>query len=254
MRRAWKRSLAVLAAPALAFLVGMFAWTGVASAHDVSDIEVDCTHVTVHFRDFPEDGVSVHIAATVEGHAELGTDAMISGSMSGSLNISSATSALAGATAKVDVDVTWSYHGDHHEEGTFHVTCGTATTTTTHATTPTTVAPTTTMPPATTTTTAAGATTTTSTTVAESGSTPTTDVDVSAGGTASGGEGVTVEAAGATNAGGSVAVHGETATAGTGSSTLPRTGSATVPLAGIGALALLSGLAALPAARRRFGA
>jgi LPXTG-motif cell wall-anchored protein len=252
MRRAWKRSLAVFAAPALAFLVGMFAWTGAASAHDVSDIEVDCTHVTVHFRDFPAEGVMVHIAATVQGHAELGTDVMVSGTMTGTLNISSATSALAGASATVNVDVTWSYHGDHHESATKTVTCGTATTTTTHATT-TTMAPTTTVAPATTvaptTTTAPGETTSTTAAGSEGGSTSTTV----ASGTVTG-ETTTVEGAATGGTSGSVAVLGETATAGTGSSTLPHTGSATAPLAGIGALALLSGLAALPAARRRLRA
>ncbi len=50
----------------------------------------------------------MHIAATVSGHATLSEDVLVSASTtSESLNISSATSTLFGATANVAVDVTW---------------------------------------------------------------------------------------------------------------------------------------------------
>src|SRR4051812_36931099 len=86
--------LSLVAAIAGAAAVSMFAMGGTAYAHSVSDIEANCASVTVHFTGFPDDGVTVHIAATVEGHAAIATDTLIKNSDTASLNISSATSAL----------------------------------------------------------------------------------------------------------------------------------------------------------------
>jgi LPXTG-motif cell wall-anchored protein len=262
MKRASKRSLTVIAVPTLAILVGMFAWTGTASAHNVSNIDADCTHVTVQFANFPEAGVNVHIAAAIEGHGTLAADALIDDdSTVATVNISSATSLLFGASVHVEVDVTWTFDGAQHEHEEFTVTCGSSTTTIKQATT-TTVAD-----GGTTTTTAAGggSTTTTvtsggstSTTVAGSGggSTTTTvagsvddDTDDTVGGdTGDTDVNGTVSGGGALTAGGEVAVLGETAAST--SSTLPRTGSTTGPMLAFGALALICGAGAVVGARR----
>ena len=268
MTRAWKRALTVVAVPTLAFLVGMFAWTGTASAHNVSNIDADCTHVTVHFNNFPDAGVMVHIVAAVEGHAAISTDVLVKNDMSADVNISAATGLLFGASADVDVDVTWTLNGAQHEHEKLTVTCGSSTTTTKQATT-TTVAgggttTTTSGSGGTTTTVASGGTTTTvasggttSTTVAGSGggSTTTTvagsvDVDdntTGGGDTDVSGDG-TVSAGGTGTTDNGVAVLGETATAG--SSTLPRTGSTTGPLLAFAAIAIVCGLGGVIGARR----
>src|SRR5438128_1551890 len=88
--------------------------------------------VTVHFTGFPSTGVSVHLVATVEGHASLSKDVVVKDTTSqATLDISSATKNLFGATAAVEVDVTWTLQGPQHVHKTLSVTCGTATTTTT---------------------------------------------------------------------------------------------------------------------------
>jgi hypothetical protein len=241
--RILKRCLSVGVVPALAFVTVMFGFAGPASAHHVAGIEANCDHVTVNFTDFPEPGVTVHIAATVEGHAALTSDVLVHGAMSSSINISSATSALAGATADVDVDVTWTFEGPQHVHDTLSVTCGTATTTTTHP------ATTTTTMPATTTTTAAPGTTTTSTTVAGGGAT-TTSTTVSLG--VSGNETTTTAVAvlgASVSAGGAI-----TPTAASGSSgSLPFTGADTLPLLGAGLASIGAGGAAIFRTRTRRG-
>lgn len=259
MQRTLKRSLAVAAVPVLAFMVGMFAWTGTAAAHNVSNVDVDCTHVTVHFTDFPDAGVMVHIVAEVEGHAAISTDVLVKNDMSANLNISAATGLLFGVSADVEVDVTWTLYGAQHVHKKLSVMCGTTTTTvgggttTTvggHGTTSTTVAGQTTSTTvggqATTTTTVVGGGTTT--TVAGGGTTTTTTIEVDAdvdndvdvgGGTTAG-----------TDSGPGVSVLGDSAVAGTASGSLPATGSATPTMVGAG-LGLLAVGGALLAARRR---
>ena len=66
--RASRRALALATIPIVAFFTVVFGVATAASAHDVSGITASCNDVTVHFVDFPEEGVVVHIAATVEGH------------------------------------------------------------------------------------------------------------------------------------------------------------------------------------------
>jgi hypothetical protein len=132
-----------------------------AFGHEVTGIDVDCTNVTVHWSGFPDAGVSVHIAADVEGIGSTSTDVMVNHNSSQTqLNISALTDQLHGASGTVDVDVTWTFEGPQHVSATEHVTCGTAPTTTTTVH----VGESTTIPPTTTTTTMPESTTTTSTT------------------------------------------------------------------------------------------
>src|SRR4051812_15724911 len=113
-----RRFLSIVAAVAAAVAVSLLGMGSTAYAHTVRDIEVTCTSVTVQFTGFPDEGVMVHITATVEGHAALATDALIKSRDSASVDISSATSALFGATAAVDVDVTWTFNGAQHAHQT----------------------------------------------------------------------------------------------------------------------------------------
>src|SRR5690242_20713492 len=210
--RALRRALALATIPILALFTAVLGFSSVASAHDVSGISANCNEVTVQFVDFPPEGVSVHIAATVEGHPTLSSDVLVKNNMTASLDIASATSALAGATAAVNVDVTWTFQGAQHVHETLDVTCGThhcgcTTTTTAHATT------TTTAHHATTTTTVGGVTattesTTTSTSPNGGGSTNTTSTSVGgesvtgSNGSGSGGNGVVLGANASDNTGG----------------------------------------------------
>jgi hypothetical protein len=246
---ALKRLLAAVAVPALAlFIVGF--GIGTAAAHDVSGISANCDKVTVNFAGFPDAGVTVHIAAAIEGHGTLATDVLVHNDMSAQLNISSATSALAGATASVDVDVTWTLEGPQHVHDTFSVTCGTATTTTTQRPTTTTVAGvTSTSMPATTTTTVAGSGTasTTSTTVEGiTTTTPTTSAANVSGETSSTGPQSAVLGETASNETGAITPTG---TSSGSRGTLPFTGAGTLPLLAIGLAALAAGTAAM--VRRR---
>jgi len=278
----------VLATPVVALAVSLVAWSTAASAHSVTGIEANCSQVTVHFEDFPDAGVMVHIAATVAGQPTIATDVLVKNAMSATLDISAATSALFGASADVDLDVTWTFDGPQHVHDKVYVTCGSPTTTTTvggQGTTSTTVGgqgtTTTTLPGGTTTTIGQG---TTSTTVGGQGTTTTTlpggtTTTIGQGTTSTtvGGQGTTTTTVGGgtttTTVGGqsattttvpgntetnnevesngspnSASVLGESTTAGTGS--LPFTGSATPTLAGTG-LGLLTVGATLLVAKRR---
>ena len=128
----------------LGVAISLFALTGVASAHVVTSINADCYQVTVHFYDFPESGVDVHIAADVNGQVA-GTDVLVTSATSqGHLDISPLTAPLGGTPADIDVDVTWTYLGPQHVHQSLTLTCGSSTTTSPAPTTTTTQAPTTT--------------------------------------------------------------------------------------------------------------
>jgi len=259
-RRGLLRLLGVTASSLLMLVAGAFAWTAAASAHVVTGIEGDCTHVTVSFADFPNSGVTVHIAVTVEGHAPLTTDVLVkkhSGPVT--LDITSATSDLFGATANVDVDVTWSFLGPQHVEQTLHVTCGettsSASSSSTASSTSTTAAPVSSS-------TDTSATTSSTTAPGSSSTTDTVETSTSMISGAGGGSSssTTVAPPGPAStaairvAGESASLPGTTVAAaatGAGRGTLPFTGLATVPLVVLGVAALTAGAAALSAARRR---
>ena len=220
-KRYLRRSLAALATPILAFAL-LLASTSAASAHEISDISATCDTVTVHFTGFPKAGVTVHIAATVEGHGTLSKDVSVDNTtIEAQLDISSATNGLLGATANVDVDVTWTFQGPQHAHKTLSVTCGSATTTTRAQMTTTTMSG------------VGGATSTTSTTAASVSGAQT-------GTTASGVLGESLSAS-----------PGVTASP-TGGASLPRTGSSTLRLV-IAALAALGAGTGLVITQRRRG-
>jgi LPXTG-motif cell wall-anchored protein len=124
-------------------LAGLFVFSGPASAHQVTSIDVDCYLMTAHFSDFPDDGVVVHMAATVNGQAPVGRDVLVtSETTEATLDISDATSGLYGPLT-IAADITWRYEGPQHVHETITVTCAQPTTTTTTPPT-TTAAPTTT--------------------------------------------------------------------------------------------------------------
>jgi len=263
MSSASRRLLAATAVPLLALFVVAFGWSGVASAHFVSGIDVNCDHVTVNFAQFPSEGVTVHIAATVEGQGTLATDVLVQGDMSAQLNISSATSALAGASANLEVDATWTFEGPQHVHEAFSVTCGSSTSTTVHqcgcGSTTTTVGVTSTTAEETTGTTVGtgGTTTPTATEGHPSGPTSTTQVSVlgsetgSQPGTPNGGA-PGGAAASESSGTGPISPTGAT-NANNGSGTLPLTGGAPVPLLGMGLASLGAGLAAVIRSRARRG-
>jgi len=130
--------LVVVSAPLLVIAISVFALGGIASAHVVTSITADCYQVTVHFVDFPESGVMVHIAADVNAQT-ISSDVLVtSATTQADVDISPATAALFDTPAHIDVDVTWTYLGPQHAHETLTLTCGTPTTTTTTAPTPTT--------------------------------------------------------------------------------------------------------------------
>jgi hypothetical protein len=258
MRSATRRLLVVMAVPVLAMFAVAVGWTGVASAHHVSGIDVNCEYVTVNFSEFPAAGVNVHIAATIQGQETLATDVLTHDEMTAQLAIASATSALAGASATVDVDVTWTYEGPQHVHDTFTVTCGSSSTTTTEhhcgcGSTTTTVAI-----PATTTTIAESTTTTTLTGVGETSTTegnghsPSTTVVKVSGNEASGGP-TPVSGAPAESAGGAILPTGNARAATGPHGSLPFTGGVTLPLLGAALVLLAVGAVAVMHSRARRG-
>jgi LPXTG-motif cell wall-anchored protein len=121
---------------------GMFVFSGTASAHQVTSIEVDCYLMTAHFSDFPDDGVVVHMAATVNGQTPVGRDVLVTSETTvATLDIADATAGLYGPLT-IEADITWRYEGPQHVHETITVTC--ASPTTTQSTTTTTTAPATT--------------------------------------------------------------------------------------------------------------
>ena len=158
--RSARQILMIVAAPVLGIAISLSALGGVASAHVVTSITADCYQVTVHFNDFPESGVAVHIAADVNGQV-ISTDVQVtSATTAAQLDISAATAKLADTPANIDVDVTWTYLGPQHAHESLTLTCGTSTTTSSSSTTI--QAPATTALPAPTTSTAVTTTTATS--------------------------------------------------------------------------------------------
>jgi LPXTG-motif cell wall-anchored protein len=224
------RILALMAVPFLVVAINVLAFGGVASAHVVTSINADCYLVTVHFSDFPEAGVMVHIAVDVNGQS-IGSDVVVTSSTSEThVDISPVTAALFAAPAHIDVDVTWTFLGPQHVHQTLTLTCGSTTTTSSTTTTTAAPAPTTTVisPPATT---AAS----TSTTVAET----TTSTEVKGVTTI-----VTTTTSPATTTTNTVRVKGVSAsipTAQPGAATLPRTGSSPTFPAVFGLSAVLAG-------------
>ncbi len=237
-KRILRRGLVVLAAPVV--VIGfIIATTTTASAHEVTDITATCEVVTVHFSGFPQAGVVVHIAATVEGHGTLSRDVVVNDTTTqATLDIASATSALHGATASVVVNVSWEFEGPQHVQKTLTVTCGTATTT---------------MP--TTSTTMIGVSGETSTSVGSHNSTTTTS-----GSAASGHATSTVAAAvsagsetSTTNVSGvlGASVNASPTATGAPRSSLPFTGTATLGLVILGLAAMGAGTALVLSQRRR---
>jgi LPXTG-motif cell wall-anchored protein len=142
---------AFVAVPLLVIAISLFALGGIASAHVVTSITADCYRVTAYFRDFPEAGVMVHIAADVNGQT-VGRDVLVTSATSeAQVDISPATAALVGTPAHIDVDVTWTFWGPQHVHETLTATCGGSTTTTSVTTPATQGSPTTTtaVPPTT---------------------------------------------------------------------------------------------------------
>ena len=216
-----RRMLAVVVAPLIAIAISVFAFGGSASAHEVTSITADCYRVTVQFSGFPEAGVTVHIAVVVSGHAPITSDVLVTSETSEAhVDISAATANLSGASANVDVDVTWALDGPQHAHETLNVTCGTATTTTT------TTAPTTS-------TTGGNVTSTTANTETTTTTAPSS---------------VTVAGVTTSTAVKGAAVSGSTTIPVSG---LPRTGSSTTSLLGVALVLAVVGAAAIGATTRR---
>jgi uncharacterized membrane protein len=141
-----RRRMKVMGALLAVFVV--LGLASVASAHDVTGIDVDCSTVKVHFADFPGGGVPVHIVVTV-AYVWVVKDVNVDKNTTEvSVDISGATARLTGQTSGVWVDATWTNFGDQHVHEVTSVKCGEPPTTTTStststSTTSTTVAPTT---------------------------------------------------------------------------------------------------------------
>ncbi len=135
-----------LAAMLVTLVAGLVVSAGPASAHQVTSINADCYLVTAHFSDFPESGVVVHMAATVNELPPVTRDVLVtSDTTEATLDISATTANLYG-TLTIQADITWRLYGWQHVHQTLTATCASPTTTTT------TTQPTTTTAPATTTT------------------------------------------------------------------------------------------------------
>ncbi len=212
-----------------------------AFANHVGDMNANCNEVVVTFTDFPSSPTPVHIAIQVGSVGSTSADVSVNDSTPPKhVNIMNLTSQLHGQSADVVVDVTWHLDTDHHEHGSFPVTCGTHTTSTsassgTTATTPPTVPPTTppTTAPVTVTTGGQQGTTSTSrpsSTVSVAGESTSTTIVTSP------------ETASLPPGGSAVSAGGES---------LPFTGSSSLPLLLVGLALLIGGAAAILAPRRR---
>ena len=124
-RRRTRRIAAVVTVPLAGVALALFALIGTAAAYDVTSVMANCQHVTVSFDDFPDEGVTVHIEARVDGQSPVSTDIVISSAVKqAQLDISSLTSNLGGSSATIDVDVTWTLNGPQHVYKARTVTCG----------------------------------------------------------------------------------------------------------------------------------
>ena len=243
-RSAARRTLAVVGVPLLVIAISMFALGGIASAHVVTSMSADCYQVMVHFSDFPDTGVVVHIAADVNGQTVAGDVLVTNATSEAHLDISAATAALEDTPAHIDVDVTWTYLGPQHVHETLTATCGSWTIATAVT------APTTTQGSSTTTT--AAPPTTTAATTTTTGPHTTTSTQVHGATTIA-----TTTTVPATTTTGTVSPQGATAppttTAPVGPVTLPRTGSSTgLPLT-FGLSSLVAGALVLLHRRRASG-
>jgi hypothetical protein len=120
-------------------VVGMIAFAMPAFANHVSHLSADCNEVVVSFTDFPANSTPVHIAIQVGSRSTSANVNVNQNTPPQHVNIMNLTSQLNGQTANVVVDVTWFLDTNHHEHGSFPVTCGNESTST--------VAPTTTVAP-----------------------------------------------------------------------------------------------------------
>ena len=107
---------------AVAFVVML---ASVASAHDVTGVEVDCSKATVHFDDFPTQAVVVHIVvhvAFVSTSMDFNVDVNVHEAV---VPLTGVTFNMKGHTSLVLVDATWTNYGDQHVHAETHITCGT---------------------------------------------------------------------------------------------------------------------------------
>lgn len=236
-RRRW--AVAMVSGTVLV-LAGVIALAVPAFANHVGDMTANCNEVVVTFVDFPSGSTPVHIAIQVGSVGSTSADVSVNESTPPKhVTITNLTSQLHGQSANVVVDVTWHLDTDHHEHGSFPVTCGTHSTSTTAS--PATTAPATTAPPTTVpaTVTTGGGNGSTSTSTSSSVPSPTVSV---------GGQGTT-----------SIATSPETASLpptsavspSTASSSLPFTGGSSLPLLVVGLALLIGGAFAIIAPRRR---
>jgi LPXTG-motif cell wall-anchored protein len=232
-RRRW--AVAIVTGTVLV-IAGTVALAMPAFANHVGDMTADCKEVVVTFVDFPSGPTPVHIAIQVGSVGSTSADVSVSDNTPPKhVNIMSLTNQLHGQSANVVVDVTWHLDTDHHEHGSFPVTCGTHTTSSTGSSS--TSAPTSAPPtsvPVTVTTGGGPVTTATSTSVP-------TSVSV-AGESTSTSLMVSPETAALPPGASAVSAGGES---------LPFTGSSSLPLLLIGIALLIGGAAAVLAPRRR---
>ena len=235
-RRAPRRRWAVaIGAGSVLTVAGIIAFAMPAFANHVSDLSANCNEVVVSFTDFPSNNTPVHIAIQVGSESTSANVNVNENTPPQHVNIMNLTSQLNGQSANVVVDVTWFLDTNHHEHGSFPVTCGNEeTSTTAPATTvaPTSIQQTTTTTVPVTVTTGGGQVTTTSVgpaTTAATESTTTTSIVTSP---------VT-------------ATTGSTSAVSANEASLPFTGGASLPLVVVGLALIIGGAAAVIAPRYR---
>jgi hypothetical protein len=244
LKRAPRRRWAVAMVTGTVFVIaGIVGLAVPAFANHVGDMTANCNEVVVTFVDFPSTSTPVHIAIQVESVGSTSADVSVNDSTPPKhVNIANLTSQLNGQSANVVVDVTWVLDTNHHEHGSFPVTCGTHPTSTTAS-------------PATT-----SQTTATSTSTSTSTST-TVPVTVTTGGqqgsTSTSVPSPTVSVSGETTST-VIQTSPETASLPPGTSavsaggaSLPFTGGSSLPLLLVGLALLIGGAAAVLAPRRR---
>jgi hypothetical protein len=127
-RRAWFLSVLL----AVGIVVGL---ASVASAHDVTGTDVDCSAVKIHFANFPGHGVPVHIVVVVNYLTAVKDVTVDKNTSEATVDISAFTAPMFGNTSAVWIDVTWTNYGDQHVHEVQSVTCGVRPTTTTKSST-----------------------------------------------------------------------------------------------------------------------
>jgi hypothetical protein len=232
-RRRW--AVAIVTGTVLA-IAGVVAFAIPAFANHVGNMTANCNEAVVTFVDFPSGPTPVHIAIQVGSVGSTSADVSVSDNTPPKhVNIANLTAQLHGQSANVVVDVTWHLDTDHHEHGSFPVTCGTHATSTTSS--PATTTPPTTTPPTT--------VPVTVTTGGQRGSTTTSMPSP------------TVSVAGESTTTTSIATSPETASlpptsaVSAGGASLPFTGGSSLPLLLVGLALLIGGAFAVLAPRRR---